>query len=210
MKAIRNFIGSKKHTEGRLPSKSLLVPATLILAALIAASLACNMPGFRQSPDAQLDPIPVTTQAAGQLEDDIEGAAEDLLNGRPFTLTIHEAQLTSAANLELRALQEAQVQNLQIYLRDGQVKMFGDVIRDGLTLPFSISVRVYALNGNVAYEILDAKVGPIPLPQSILDELEAQLDQFILAQLGSGTAGVVIQQVSIANGVMTISGHARG
>lgn len=209
MNAIRNLIGSLKPSgrdNRRFSATSLLL---LVIATLLAASLACNLPGFRRSPGSQLEPLPVTTEAAGQLEDNIDAAADALLNGQPFTLTVDEAQLTSSVNLKLGSFQEAQVQNLQIYLRDGQVMIFGDAVRDGLNLPFSFAVRVFAANGSVAYEIVEAKIGPFPIPGSIMDELEAQLDQFILDQLGPDASGLVIEEITIANGLMTISGRAR-
>ena len=181
----------------------------LVLAILITASLACNLPGARRPKDTQPEPIAVTTEAAGQLEDNVEDAAGAVLGGAPFTLTIDEAQATSAVSLRLQSIQEPSVKDLQIYLRDGQIQVFGDVERDGLSLPVSFAARVIASQGSLAYEILDARVGPFPLPESFVDELEAQLDQFILNQLSPNMRDIVIEDITIAGGVMTITGHAR-
>ena len=181
----------------------------LILATLIFTSLACNLPGARGPKVTQPEPIAVTTEAASQLEDNVEEAAGAVLGGAPFTLTIDEAQATLAVSLKLQSIQEPSIKDLQIYLRDGQIQVFGDVVRDGLNLPVSFAARVFASQGSLAYEILDARVGPFPLPESFVDELEAQLDQFILNQLSPNMRDIVIEDITIAGGVMTITGHAR-
>ena len=181
----------------------------LVLASLLISSLACNLPGIRRSADIQPEPLPVITEAAAQLEDNIEEAVDAVVSGAPFTLAIDEVQVTSAANLKLQSMPDAPVKNLQIYLRDGQIKVYGDVVRDGVTLPVTFIARVYAAQGSVAYEILDARLGPFPMPESFLDEMEAQVDQFILAQLSPNTSAIVIEHITIAGGVMTVTGHAR-
>lgn len=181
----------------------------LVMTSLLVASLACNLPGIKRPENITPEPLPVTTEAAEQLQEDIEEAAEALLEGKPFSLSITEAQATSMANQELQSMGESGVQNLQIYLRDGQIQVFGDVNRDGLVLPVSFAARVYAAQGSLAYEIVDASIGPFPIPQGLIDDLEAQLDRIILAQLSPTTSNVVIETINIQNGVMTITGHAR-
>ena len=176
----------------------------LIMITLLAASLACNLPGVKR-PDPGL---PVTTEAAVELEQNIGEASEDFLNGKPFSLTVDETQATSLANLKLQSIQETRIQNLQIFLRDGQIQITGQASSDGFKLPVSLAVRVSAANGSIAYELLQAKVGPVSLPDSIMQEFEAQLDQIILNQLNPSATNVYIENITIANGVMTITGRA--
>lgn len=179
----------------------------LWVSVFIAASLACNLPGLDSG--NQPGSLPVSTQAAGQLEDNLGQAADALLDGKPFSLSITEVQATSIVNLKLQSMQENRLQNLQIYLRDGQIQIVGDATTDGITLPVKFAAEVYASQGSIAYNILDAQVGPFALPDSILDQLEAQLDQLILGQLNPSSSAVFIEEILIANGVITINGRAR-
>ena len=113
------------------------------------------------------------------------------------------------ANLELSSMGEPGVSNLQIYLRDGQIKVSGDVSQNGIVLPVSIAVLAYAEKGSLAYEILEAKAGPFTLPDTITQELKTQLDQIILAQLNPAPSDIIIESITITNGVMTITGNTR-
>lgn len=183
--------------------KSLL----LVLATLVAASLSCNLPGFKRPESSQPESPAISVEAADQLENNIEEAAEALIDGQPFTLTIDEAQLTSMANLKLASIQETPVRNLQIFLREGQIQVTGDAEREGITLPFSVTAQVFASQGSVAYQFVDARIGPFPVPEGILNELQAYLDQFILEQVNPNNTNIFIEEITIADGVMTISGH---
>jgi hypothetical protein len=181
----------------------------ILIISLVSASLACKLPFNSQPADLQPELVPVTTEAAEELREEIEEAAKAFLAGKSFTLTINEAQATSMVNLELSSIGEPGVSNLQIFLRDGQIKVVGDLSQSGLSLPVSIAMRVYADQGSIAYEIVEAKAGPFDLPDSITQELKSQLDQIILAQLNPGSSDFVIESITITDGIMTILGHAR-
>ena len=187
------------------PRKYLLIFA---LTVLITAALACSLPGARRPGQKQPEPLPVTTEEADQLEDNLEEAADAYLSGKPFTLSITETQVTSLVTLKLQSIGEKRLQNLQIYLRDGQIQIIGDALYEGISLPINIAARVSASQGSLALEILEARVGVFNVPESLLDQLQAQLDQIILEQLSPDVSKVVIEDISIANGVMTITGHA--
>ena len=188
------------------PRKYLLLIAFTVL---ITAALACNLPGALRRGQNQLEPIAVTTEEADQLEDNLEEVADAYDSGKPFTLTVTEAQATSLVTLKLQSIGETRLQNLQIYLRDGKIQVFGDALYEGMTLPINVAARVSASHGNLDLEISEAKVGFFDIPESMLDQFQSQLDQIILEQLSPDASDVVIEDISIANGVMTITGHAR-
>ena len=61
--------------------------------------------------------------------------------------------------------------------------------------------------GGLDYNVNSATVGPIPLPEAMMDELTTQLDQGLNSQLDVNN--VHIENVTIANGKLSISGHLR-
>jgi hypothetical protein len=63
--------------------------------------------------------------------------------------------------------------------------------------------------GKPQYEVVSADLGPLPLPQSILDQLSAELDKALENQFNPDQHDMVIEKITIANGTMTIIGHRK-
>ena len=94
---------------------------TFFLAAILAASLACNFPGVSPQATSPTAPVPVSSEAVQELEENLRSAAATAASGGVVNLVITEAQLTSLASLELQAIQDPKIENIQIRLRDGQI-----------------------------------------------------------------------------------------
>lgn len=181
----------------------------LTLAALLAAMLACNLPGGSSlTPTAT--PIPVTTQAVQTLEKNLAAAATSIQTNQPVTIVMNEAQLTSLVAEELKGQTNPQITDPQVLLRDGQVTFTGNVQQGGLSLPLKIVLTLSVdAQGKPTYKIISANLGPLPVPQPIIDQFSAQFDQIMAQQLNSRAKDVVVDQISVADGNMTITGHKR-
>lgn len=98
--------------------KHIKILTIIFIAAMI--SIACNFQGFRGNQPRET--IPVTTQAANNLQEKILEALDEVASGKQnITLSIEEAELTSLVAFELQKIPEPQILEPQIYLRDGQV-----------------------------------------------------------------------------------------
>jgi hypothetical protein len=64
-------------------------------------------------------------------------------------------------------------------------------------------------DGRPQYEVVSAKVGPFPLPQSILDQMTSQIDAVFASQFGAEAENIYIEQITIADGKMNIQGRPR-
>jgi uncharacterized protein YpmS len=174
---------------------------------LIAAALACNMPGPEQTTPTPPEIIPVTTEAAVQLEENLESAIQSFQASEPVKVEITEAQFTSFLTFQLAHIQEPKISAIQVQLDNGQVQVTGQVDQNGLSLPLEITFTISAnQQGQIAYQIIDAKIGPLPLPQNITDQL-TQLDTSLWTQIDPNLEDFFIDNITIANGTMTISGH---
>lgn len=183
----------------------LLVSATL---ALVISILACNLPG-RQTP-AATEPISVSSQAVEDLATQIAGAAATAVSGGPIVLEMTEQQLTSAAALELQSQGETRVQDIEVRLREGQIIITGRANQDGFSLPFSATLRLTAnAQGLPQTEIVKATIGPLPLPESMTEELTSRFNQMVLAEISSNGSNVFIDSITIADGKITIVAHTR-
>jgi len=182
----------------------------LIIAVPMVISLACNFPGINQPAPEEVEPIPANTESAQNLNDNIQSVIEDIQNGGPFQLIVTESQLTSLANYELQSYQEYQIKNVQIYLRDGRVRITGDVEQNNINLPLTIILKLSVDDsGKPESEIVSASIGPFKIPESFLDQLTSMMDSILITQILPANQNVVIEQITINDGQMIISGYTR-
>jgi uncharacterized protein YpmS len=182
----------------------------LTLAALLIASLACYFPGSNPESPADTEPIPVTTESVDQLEENLQSAAATAQSGGPVTAVIDEAQLTSLVAFELQDQKDPEIKDVQVFLRDGQIELHGNVNQSGLSLPLVVVAEVSVnAQGQPETELVSANVGPLPMPQSVLDRFSAQLDAGLANYISSSENQMVIEDIQIGNGQMTITGHTR-
>jgi hypothetical protein len=178
----------------------------LAAAALLAAGLACNLPGGNASsvPTAR---IPITTQSVETLESNLQAAATEVAASEQVSVVITEEQLTSMIAFELKAQENPIITDPQIYLRNDQIEAYGNLQQSGFSAPlkmiFTVSVNA---QGQPEYEVVDASIGPLPLPDSVRDLIKAQLDQ-AMAELTSETQGMILEDITIGDGTMTITGR---
>lgn len=181
----------------------------LSLVTLLAAGLACNLP-MRGLSEPTATPIPVSEAAVGELATQVASAAATAASGGPIVLEFTEEQLTSAAMLELQSAGETGVSNVQVYLRDGVVRITGSVNQSGFDLPLSIALLVTAdAQGLPHTEVMEAKVGPLSLPQSVIDQFTSGFDQLLTSRFTQEAGAVAIDSITIADGKMTIVAYQR-
>jgi hypothetical protein len=177
-----------------------------IIFVLAAVSLACNLPFF--SPRTPAPPIPVTTEAVQSLEETAQDAYEGIQQGESVSLVITEAQLTSLVALKLQETGDQTITNPQIYLRDGKIQVIGNVNRDNLTATAEVVVAVGVdSSGQANFDIESAKLGPFPLPENLISQLETRLNLIFQQQIASLAPNMVIESIQIADGQMTIEGR---
>jgi len=177
--------------------------------ALLVAGLACNLP-LRGRSEPTATPIPVTGASVEELATQVASAAATAASGGPIVLEFTEEQLTSAAALELQNAGETGVSGVQVYLRDGVIKITGTASQNGFDLPLTITLRVTAdAQGLPHSEVVEAKVGPLSLPQSMIDQFTTSFDQLLTARFSEEAGAVAIDSINIADGKMTIVAHKR-
>lgn len=185
--------------------------AFLAALSLAAAGLACNLPGLAGSnPTPENTPIPVTTQSIEDLKEEIQAAGEALESGEPVSITITEEQLTSLIAAELQKQNQQVVSDPQVRLRDGQITFTANVNQSGLSLPLEAVIEVFLdANGELDYRIVSADLGPFPLSDELLDQISAQFEGPFRSQLRAQTENVTIEEITIADGVLTVTGQRR-
>jgi hypothetical protein len=187
----------------------------LFIITLILTSLACTV--FVGGPDySDRAPIAVSTEAADSLKDEIQRAFDAGATTGEVTINITETQITSVLALRLQSDQNLQqdkkplITDPQVYLRDGQMQIFGKTQQGMFAANIGIIVSVGVdENGKPKIEIVSADFGPFPAPDGINAAISAMIDEAYTGSVGPVATGLRIQTISIADGVMTITGRIK-
>jgi hypothetical protein len=187
----------------------------LFLLLLVLTALACNI--NVGGPDySSLPPVPVSTEYAQSIKDEVQRAFEEGAQTGEITLNLTEQQITSYLASRLQSDPSLQQDNLplitepQVYLRDGQMQIYGKSQRGMFSANIGIiaSVGVDA-EGQPDIEIVSADFGPLPAPEGLKDTIEAMVREAYTGSLGPVATGLRIETITIANGIMTVTGRIR-
>lgn len=177
---------------------------SILLVCLFLTTLSCNLSRLSRE---EASPVIVSTQSVSELVSNIQDAIATASAGGIATVVLTEQQLTSLAATELQQSGDATIQNLQIRLQNGLVKITGNVTEGGFPLRATIDLKINIDDqGRPHSEIVTAKVGPFTLPADMLNQLTSQMDRYLLDQTSSNGKQLVVKQITIDDGKMTIVG----
>ena len=188
----------------------------LFFLSLVLTSLACVV--FVGGPDySSLPPIPVSAEAAESIKAEIQRAIEAAADTGVITVNLTEPQITSyiAARLQTDpSLQQQDKKPLitdpQVYLRDGQMQIYGKTQQGMFTANIGIIVTMGVdANGQPQIDVTSADFGPFPAPKGIKEAITAMVREAYTGSLGPVATGFRLEAISIANGIMTVTGRIR-
>lgn len=187
----------------------------LFLLLLVLTSLACTI--SVGGPDySSLPPIPVSGEAAQSIQDELKRAMEAGAQTGVLTVNLTETQITSLLATRLQTdpnLQQDQkplITDPQVYLRDGQMHIYGKTQKGMFTANIGIIVNMGVdANGQPQIDVASADFGPFPAPEGLKDAITAMVREAYTGSLGPVATGLRIETISIANGVMTVTGRVR-
>lgn len=187
----------------------------LFLLLLVLPALACNI--NVGGPDySSLPPIPISTEYAQSIKDEVQRAFEEGAQTGEITLNLTEQQITSYLASRLQSDPSLQQDNQplitepQVYLRDGQMQIYGKTQRSMFNANIGIIVSVGVdAEGQPDIEIVSADFGPLPAPEGLKDTIEAMVREAYTGSLGPVATGLRIETITIANGIMTVTGRIR-
>lgn len=194
--------------------KTIALP--LFLLSLVLTSLACTI--FVGGPDySSLPPIPVSSQAAESIKDELKRAIEAGAQTGEITINITEPQITSYLAARMQSdpsLQQSDKKPLiadpQVYLRDGQMQIYGKTQQGIFAANIGIIVTVGVdAEGKPVIDITSADFGPFPAPEGLKKALTAMIEEAYTGPLGPVATGFRMEAISISGGIMTITGRIR-
>ena len=197
----------EKYRESHKKSIIRRVMIVLVFISLMITTLSCRWFDLKmQIPD---ETIPVSTQAIEDLEKDVEEAIREAQSTGQVLLTLSESEITSFFTLKLQEQDTFTLQDLQIFLRDGQILVSGKLSQDNTLLPVTLIMEVGVQNGVPIFDVISAKISALPLPEQIVNELSGQMSDLLMQELQARLGEFEFQAIEIQDGNMTIQGRVR-
>ncbi len=127
------------------------------------------------------------------------------------TLQITEAQLTAYMAEKLSQNTNPPFTDPQIFLRDGQMQMYGKITRGwfNANMLITMNVGVDETTGQPKIEIASADFGPIPAPEGINSAISAIISEAYTGTLCPIAVGFRLESIAIADGIMTLTGRIK-
>lgn len=165
---------------------------------------------------AQGETLAATAQSGtGQISGlDINALKERFSSLQPdengnVSVTITESELNQAIEASQAAAAQAgrnlQIQNAQATLSEGTIILAGNVT-EPLSADLTVSFRPLVANGILQFEVASATVGGVTVPPSLLQSAEATLNNTLGEAMSNLPAEIVLQDVIISDGTMTVVG----
>ncbi len=178
------------------------------LFSVIISSLACTI--FVGGPKYPTTSISVSTEAVGNLDQQFLAAQTEAAQSGVLTITINETQITSLLANKLNSQTDPFIQNPQVYLRDGEIQIFGQATQGNLQANIRIILSASLdSDGKPVLTIKSTDFGPFPAPNGLNQTISSFIDQAFTGSIGPVATGLRIETITIADGIMTISGKIK-
>lgn len=180
----------------------------LIAITALAITLACTI--FVGGPDYPEPPIPISAEAVTSLQEQIKAAVEAGALSGEVTLLMNETQLTSYLAFKNLDDPTPMFTDPQVYLRDGQMRIYGKTQQGNFTANIGIVLAVgLDAEGNPELQLVSADFGPFPLPEGLNKAITAIIEEAYTGALGPVATGFRIKSITIADGMMIVVGSIR-
>lgn len=195
---MKNENPSYKMNEIRSGKRTLwhLLP---VLTILMVVTMACSISmGGPQPPENR---APVENPNG-----DWRSILENAQPGEQVTLTLTEQELTQMAASSSPSAGEVALENPRVILDDGLMQVYGRASTQGISGNFRLDIDVKVVDGKPDPQIVAADFGGIPVPSSLRDQLESQIDSLLTGAIGNLSSRFRVETITISDGLMTING----
>jgi len=161
-----------------------------------------GLDGAPERPGAQIAP----SDAAGmEAKQSLEKALPQ--PGSLSSATLTERQLTSWLAMEMKNSPDLPLSDVQIYLRDDKIQIWGMVAGStNSTSALIVGSLGIDANKNLIINIESVQVGTQTIPGILVSQMETWLNQLMNEEINKQAPGLEIMNINITNGLVIISG----
>jgi hypothetical protein len=182
----------------------LLIAPFFLFLAILACTINIGGPAY---PDQH---IPISTDAAGELQSAMQTAVTSGGASGHETLVVTEPQLTSYLSARLMNQAQPLFTEPQVYLQNGQIQVYGTAQQGYFQANIEIIVTASVdAQGQPKIELTSADFGPLPVPTGLNDIVSAAIQEAFTGVIGPVATGYRLESITVANGTMTIVGRTK-
>jgi hypothetical protein len=183
-------------------SKKVVLFAALMIGLFIPA-IACTV--YLGGPEI---PGPAITPAGNP--EDVDKAwsnAASMSTNGTVVVVFSESELTAYLQQKLNADPNNSLHSVQVFLRDGRIKIYGVLDTGYVSASVLIILRPevtadYTINLNLE----QAQVGPLNLPSGLLSAVSDMLTEALTGEAGTLNSGFQVQEILVGDGQIAIRG----
>lgn len=150
---------------------------------------------------------PASAEDAQNFENSIKTTFENAGENEPVSFSITQEQMTYYVAQKIGETPASFISNPQVFLRNGQIELYGEAVNGSLT--GNVMIVLHAVvdeNGVPSVQLVTADFGPLPVPDGLMDGFSAMMNEALTGSIGSTASGFKLEDISIEDGVMTITG----
>ena len=173
--------------------------------ALLGFALDNAKNGMEGAPERPGDAI-ITSDDSGM---EAKSMLEDNLPqpGTMTSVTITEQQLTSWIAMEMKNNPDLPLDEVQVYLRDGKVQIWGMVTgSENSTSALIVGELTIDANKYPYFKIESMQIGQQIVPEMFISQIEAWLNQSLSDGITKNVPGLSLVSVKVTSGLITVSG----
>jgi tetratricopeptide (TPR) repeat protein len=127
--------------------------------------------------------------------------------GSLASVSLSEQQLTSWLATELQNNPDLPLSDIQVYLRDDKIQLWGMVAgSSNSTSALIVGNMMIDSNGNPLIRLESMQIGQTVIPGLLLSQAESWLNQALTDEVNKQAPGLKVMNISINSGLLTMSG----
>jgi tetratricopeptide (TPR) repeat protein len=176
-----------------------------LLDALLGFAVENAQSGMDGAPERPGDKILTSDSAGLEAKSMLENSLPQ--PGSMTTVTITEQQLTSWIAMELRNNPDLPLNEIQVYLRDNTVQIWGMVNgSESSTSALIVGELMVGANKYPYFKIESMQIGQQVVPGMFISQMEAWLNQSLGDAIAKNASGLQLVSLKVTSGLITVSG----
>ncbi len=196
-------------------TKAADLAATAVIVAEQAADTAATAAASDQAQNLEATAVAAATAVSTIELPDTNALKEKFAAIQPdengnITVTVTDDEMNQAIQAKQAAAEQAGqenlVQNMVVTFTGGNIVLTGS-ITSPIAAQLTVVFRPYVADGILQFEVVSATIGSLTVPSAVLASTESTLNNTLTDAMGYMPANITLQDVSMGEGTMTITGH---
>jgi hypothetical protein len=177
----------------------------IIFTILVAASLACSLPGSTPTlpPTAQ----PMSTAQIQNLETQVITTLQSPNEAGEVSITLTQDQINGILTSQMAQQPDQVISDPSVVLTGGHLELYGKITQSGVTADLKVVMQPEVdASGNPRLSITSINLGGLPVPDVLKNQVEELANNALANAISSNSTKFKIKSINITEGQMTLTG----